>query len=210
MLSCHRKHNLNYHERAGYVASLLCFCTELGLLRRNDLSQKASSRLPLYPHMFRPSSRLLRHLEPLTRKSHPFTAQSPATYHIGLSYASKNSPPFESPPHPFQYGFANRQSSSGFTPKITSFITDSLSRPAGRGELNEAAIGGWDERISLETRKWGAGEDFFCVVDREWMVGTHLYDCFLIAIGSRLRSVSSRSTATLGDCRRRGWMGRYR
>ena len=121
--------------------------------------------------MFHPSSRLLRQLEPLARALNPFTSQSTATYHIGLSYASKNSPPFVSSPHPFQYGFANRQSSSGLAPKITSFIEDSLSRPAGRGELSEAAIGGWDERISLETRKWGAGEDFFCVVDREWKVG---------------------------------------
>ena len=36
---------------------------------------------------------------------------------------------------------------------------------AGRGELSSTVEGGWDERLAAEVRKWGAGEDFFAVLD---------------------------------------------
>lgn len=40
-----------------------------------------------------------------------------------------------------------------------------LNLRAGRGELRGGIEGGWDEGLGEETRKWGAGEDFFAVVD---------------------------------------------
>ncbi len=120
--------------------------------------------------MVRASLRLFRQIEPLTRPSNPFSTQSPPIYSIGLSYASKDSPPFVSTSEPMPYGFANQRDKHGRISQITSFVDASLSRPAGRGVLNEAAVGGWDDRISLETKKWGAGEDFFCIADQYWNV----------------------------------------
>ena len=115
--------------------------------------------------------RRFRQLHHLARPKPIFVPQSPATFHIGLSYASKNSPPFiPSTSKSNSYGFANLRDPNGFIPRITAFVEDTLSRRAGRGILDQTAVGGWDDRIGLETRRWGAGEDFFCIVDREWIV----------------------------------------
>ena len=121
--------------------------------------------------MLRLSPLLRRYLSPIHRPALPFTAQNPATYSLGLSYASKNSPPFvpigsEAP----QKGFAKRAERNGLIPRISAFVENGLSRRAGRGVLSEAAVGGWDDRIALDCKTWGAGEDFFCILDREWTV----------------------------------------
>jgi len=147
-------------------------------------------------------------LKRVLRKYQPFTPQSPATYSIGLSYASKNSPPFI-PPYAEapRYGFANLRDANGFIPKVTAFVEDCLSRQAGRGVLNETAVGGWDDKISVETRRWGAGEDFFCIADREWTVSMMI--TIELTEGGRLCYPLNRTTSGSGDFRWRWWMGRY-
>lgn len=49
-----------------------------------------------------------------------------------------------------------------------------LSLRAGRGELRGGIEGGWDEGLGEETRKWGAGEDFFALVDGVGWVGVSI------------------------------------
>ena len=114
---------------------------------------------------------LLRQLPPQTRSTPYFSPKNHATYSIGLSYASKNSPPFVPPDSQAPtYGFAGRRDPNGLLSKVTAFVEESLARRAGRGVLDQTLIGGWDPRIVEETRRWGAGEDFFCIADREWTV----------------------------------------
>jgi hypothetical protein len=43
-------------------------------------------------------------------------------------------------------------------------VNQALGRRAGRGVLSGEVVGGWDEGLREETRKWGAGEDFFAIV----------------------------------------------
>jgi protein phosphatase PTC7 len=40
-----------------------------------------------------------------------------------------------------------------------------LTLRAGRGELQGGTEGGWSEEIQKDTRRWGAGEDFFALVE---------------------------------------------
>ncbi|ORX38264.1 phosphatase 2C-like domain-containing protein [Kockovaella imperatae] len=110
----------------------------------------------------KPSARLLRALKPLT-SDYTFSSRSPAIYSLGLSYASKNSPPFvpknERAP---RYGYAGYRNDHGAA-LISEWVKSSLDRRAGRGELTVDKPGGWDERLQDETRRWGAGEDFYAV-----------------------------------------------
>ena len=39
-----------------------------------------------------------------------------------------------------------------------------LSLRAGRGEL-QVGEGGWSEAVGAEARRWGAGEDFFAIIE---------------------------------------------
>ncbi|WWC90455.1 uncharacterized protein L201_005390 [Kwoniella dendrophila CBS 6074] len=89
------------------------------------------------------------------------------TYNLGLSYASKYSPPFVSPKTKIPpYGFMNRDKNDS----ITKWVNEMMDLPAGRGELKSASSSGNDqnqdqvaEKIKSDIRKWGAGEDFFAV-----------------------------------------------
>lgn len=81
-------------------------------------------------------------------------------YAIGLSYASKASPPFVPPKsQPEPYGFAGQQS------KLGRWVDGMLDLRAGRGELSGGVEGGWTDAMQLESKRWGAGEDFFALVD---------------------------------------------
>lgn len=81
------------------------------------------------------------------------------SYSLGLSYAAKSSPPFI-PPNtpPPKYGFQHDNS------RLGRWVNEMMTLRAGRGELI-GGEGGWDEKLQDEVRRWGAGEDFFAVVD---------------------------------------------
>jgi len=100
------------------------------------------------------------------------------TYHLGLSYAAKQSPPFIPPNgRPASAGFAtplpgDKQLDENGAPlppksKLTKWVEGMKLLPAGRGELraSNADDGGWDQDLRERVWKWGAGEDFFAVVD---------------------------------------------
>lgn len=88
------------------------------------------------------------------------TQNSPLVYSLGLSYAGKNSPPFISPDADVpKYGC------QGQTHKFGKWVDEMMMLRAGRGEINEQAIGGWDPSVVDRRIKYGAGEDFFGVVD---------------------------------------------
>lgn len=105
----------------------------------------------------------------LLRSIHPVTGQPALTYALGLSYAAKQSPPFVPPTYkPASAGFAGQKTPLG------RWVDLMKSLPAGRGELRETPIeegkedlsdGGWGIDTAWQVRKWGAGEDFFAVVD---------------------------------------------
>lgn len=81
-------------------------------------------------------------------------------YSVGLSYASKSSPPFVPPDaKPEVYGFASQPN------KLGRWVDSMLLLRAGRGELADGIEGGWTEDVQLKTRAWGAGEDFFGLVE---------------------------------------------
>ncbi|WWC63571.1 uncharacterized protein I303_106175 [Kwoniella dejecticola CBS 10117] len=82
------------------------------------------------------------------------------SYSLGLSYASKYSPPFIGPNDKIPpYGFMSRNKEDG----ITAWVNEMMDFPAGRGELVSGKEGGWSESTRKDVRKWGAGEDFFGV-----------------------------------------------
>lgn len=91
------------------------------------------------------------------------TARSTLTYSLGLSYAAKHSPPFiPAAAPPGTKGFA------GSGGKLGKWVDTMRFLPAGRGELHPSSTdqdGGWDAGLRDEVLKWGAGEDFFAVVD---------------------------------------------
>ena len=81
-------------------------------------------------------------------------------YAISLSYASKASPPFVPPnSQPEPYGFAAQQN------KLGRWVDGMLNLRAGRGELSGGVEGGWTDAMQVESKRWGAGEDFFALVD---------------------------------------------
>lgn len=85
------------------------------------------------------------------------------TYSLGLSYAAKQSPPFV-PPNAFPgtLGFAGQPT------KLGKWVDSMRALPGGRGDLRPSSTaedGGWDASLREEVLKWGAGEDFFAVVD---------------------------------------------
>ncbi|KAK4689614.1 protein phosphatase PTC7, partial [Tremellales sp. Uapishka_1] len=108
--------------------------------------------------MVRPTARLLQtlHTPPIAH-----TPQgSSLIYSLGLSYASKSSPPFIPPQTKVPaYGFQGQKN------KVGKWVDAMLSLRAGRGELRGGVEGGWDAKLGEETRKWGAGEDFFAIAD---------------------------------------------
>lgn len=108
----------------------------------------------------------------LNLASHPVTFRkqvSPLLYSLGLSYAAKHSPPFVAPNSmPGTLGFGARDGPEAQT-KIAKWVDAMRALPAGRGELKptegDEGDGGWDEELQARVRKWGAGEDFFAIVD---------------------------------------------
>ncbi|WWD19300.1 hypothetical protein CI109_103758 [Kwoniella shandongensis] len=100
----------------------------------NTSSSSSATITPLYPH-------------------------SPQyTYSLGLSYASKSSPPFLQPGEkPKPYGFLNKDTDLG------RWVGNMMDLEAGRGELSSSSAGGWSEGVREEVRRWGAGEDFFAI-----------------------------------------------
>jgi hypothetical protein len=93
-------------------------------------------------------------------------------YAIGLSYASKASPPFipaGSQPEP--YGFAGQPS------KLGRWVDGMLNLRAGRGELSGGVEGGWTDAMQVESKRWGAGEDFFALVDNGGYVSAVVKRC---------------------------------
>lgn len=108
--------------------------------------------------MVRPSRSLLKSLSnnPVIHA----TQNSPLVYSLGLSYAGKASPPFISPEAEVpKYGF------QGQTHKLAKWVDEMMLLRAGRGEINEQAVGGWDPSVVDRRIKYGAGEDFFGIVD---------------------------------------------
>lgn len=105
----------------------------------------------------------------LLRSIHPVTQGPALTYALGLSYAAKQSPPFvPSSYQPGSAGFAGQKTPLG------RWVDLMKSLPAGRGELRKTNVeegqedlsdGGWGIDTAWQVRKWGAGEDFFAVVD---------------------------------------------
>lgn len=95
--------------------------------------------------------------------SHPVshaTQKSPLVYSLGLSYASKASPPFVPPrSQPQGYGFA------GQNHRLGKWVDEMMRLRAGRGELQGEKEGGWEEDLDQRRIKWGAGEDFFGVCE---------------------------------------------
>ncbi|OCF40702.1 hypothetical protein I317_05474 [Kwoniella heveanensis CBS 569] len=97
------------------------------------------------------------------------------SYSLGLSYASKDSPPFIPPGQKAKpYGFLpyaqSASSSNGSSAKeqggpseIGRWVEEMMDLPAGRGELKSSEKGGWAEETRDRVKKWGAGEDFFGV-----------------------------------------------
>ncbi|KAI9637688.1 phosphatase 2C-like domain-containing protein [Dioszegia hungarica] len=108
--------------------------------------------------MVRPTSRLLKTLHPPPLSHAP--SPSPLLYSLGLSYASKSSPPFVPPKSAYPTsGFARQPSALG------RWVDEMLRLRAGRGELVGGVEGGWTEEMQEEVGRWGAGEDFFGLVD---------------------------------------------
>lgn len=104
----------------------------------------------------------------LAQPAHQFTSYNHATYAIGLSYAGKNSPPYVSPnSRPPRYGFLGARS------KVGEWVDRALGQRAGRGVLSQSVAGGWDSEVQAEVKRWGAGEDFFCIVDKLRTVRTN-------------------------------------
>ena len=112
---------------------------------------------------------------------HPIThspGRPPLLFSLGLSYASKNSPPFVPPgsnppksvPPSSQLRANGRYGFAGQRHRTARWVDDMLRLRAGRGELSSSTEGGWNERLAEEVRRWGAGEDFFAVVDSGSMV----------------------------------------
>jgi hypothetical protein len=131
-----------------------------------DLNAHSISFTPFPPHlaapriiaMVRATSLLLRtlHTPPVSHTP----SRSPLIYSLGLSYASKSSPPFVPPnAQPDGTGFAGKPS------KVGRWVDEMLSLRAGRGELQGGIEGGWSEETQMATRRWGAGEDFFALVE---------------------------------------------
>jgi protein phosphatase PTC7 len=88
------------------------------------------------------------------------TQAPPLIYSLGLSYAAKASPPFVAPDAQVpKYGF------QGQTHKLGRWVDEMMLIRAGRGEINEQALGGWDPSVVDRRIKYGAGEDFFGIVD---------------------------------------------
>jgi len=108
--------------------------------------------------MVRPSRTLLKNLA-----SNPVnhgTQASPLLFNLGLSYAGKVSPPFISPDAEIpKTGFQGQQH------KLGKWVDEMMLMRAGRGEINEQAVGGWDPSVVDRRIKYGAGEDFFGIVD---------------------------------------------
>ncbi|KAL7422405.1 Protein phosphatase 2C 7 [Cryptotrichosporon argae] len=79
-------------------------------------------------------------------------------YSLGVSYAAKTSPPFEHTPS--TAGLAGRPSRAG------RWVDGMLRLRAGRGDLRSGGEGGWGDEAEMAraVRKWGAGEDFFAVL----------------------------------------------
>lgn len=112
----------------------------------------------------------------LLRSIHPVTQGPALTYALGLSYAAKQSPPFvPSSYQPGSAGFAGQKTPLG------RWVDLMKSLPAGRGELRKTNVeegkedlsdGGWGIDTAWQVRKWGAGEDFFAVVDGGAFVST--------------------------------------
>ncbi|WVQ68547.1 uncharacterized protein L199_006756 [Kwoniella botswanensis] len=106
-------------------------------LRHSIRSHNSSSNptiSPLYPH------------------------SSTYSYSLGLSYASKYSPPFIAPNQKIEpYGFMHRDKDDG----IVRWVNEVMDFPAGRGELTSGQDGGWSQSVQKDVRKYGAGEDFF-------------------------------------------------
>ncbi|OCF75713.1 hypothetical protein I204_03005 [Kwoniella mangroviensis CBS 8886] len=101
---------------------------------RSHNSSSSPTISPLYPH------------------------SSTNSYSLGLSYASKYSPPFIAPNQKIKpYGFMNRDKENG----IVRWVNEMMDFPAGRGELTSGQDGGWSESVQKDVRKYGAGEDFF-------------------------------------------------
>ena len=99
-------------------------------------------------------------LQPL-KSSYQWSSSSPPVYSIGLSYAGKDSPPFNHPSErQSKTGFANTK--RGLSP-IRDWVIEHGSITAGRGELESTAVGGWTEEVKDRVKKWGAGEDFFSI-----------------------------------------------
>nr|XP_019044982.1 hypothetical protein I302_06898 [Kwoniella bestiolae CBS 10118]OCF23912.1 hypothetical protein I302_06898 [Kwoniella bestiolae CBS 10118] len=87
-----------------------------------------------------------------------YPTSSSYNYSLGLSYASKYSPPFIPPNQKIPpYGFMSRDKDDG----ITKWVNEMMDFPAGRGELTSGQDGGWTEEVRKGVRRWGAGEDFF-------------------------------------------------
>jgi protein phosphatase PTC7 len=108
--------------------------------------------------MVRPSRTLLKNLasNPLSHA----TQAPPLVYSLGLSYAAKASPPFVSPEAEVpKTGF------QGQNHKLGKWVDEMMLIRAGRGEINEQAVGGWDPSVVDRRIKYGAGEDFFGIVD---------------------------------------------
>ena len=117
--------------------------------------------------MPRPTPRLLVRQLPKLTSSHSFTTPSPAIYSIGISYAGKDSPPFATPSSTLpRSGFANVGHGMREAWHIRDWVREMLSQRAGRGELSGEMAGGWKEGIQEQVRKWGAGEDFFAIVNK--------------------------------------------
>nr|XP_019011714.1 uncharacterized protein I206_03819 [Kwoniella pini CBS 10737]OCF50495.1 hypothetical protein I206_03819 [Kwoniella pini CBS 10737] len=78
-------------------------------------------------------------------------------YSIGLSYASKYSPPFINKNEKInQYGFYNNKEN-----EISKWVNEMMNFKAGRGELKSDKEGGWSIETLNQVKKYGAGEDFF-------------------------------------------------
>lgn len=98
-------------------------------------------------------------------------------YHLGLSYAAKQSPPFvPASATPASPGFASltldpvaddegNQLPPKPKTKLARWVEGMKLLPAGRGELraSKEEDGGWDKDLRERVWKWGAGEDFFAV-----------------------------------------------
>jgi protein phosphatase PTC7 len=53
----------------------------------------------------------------------------------------------------------------GQSHKLGKWVDEMMLIRAGRGEINEQAVGGWDPSVVDRRIKYGAGEDFFGIVD---------------------------------------------